>query len=30
MMFEGIVLIHELLTDNGSLYLHCAPNVSHS
>ncbi len=29
MMFGRLVLIHELLTDDGSLYLHCAPNVSH-
>ncbi|MBA3807632.1 MAG: site-specific DNA-methyltransferase [Solirubrobacterales bacterium] len=29
MMFSRIVLIHELLADDGSLYLHCAPNVSH-
>jgi adenine-specific DNA-methyltransferase len=29
MMFARLVLIHELLTDDGSLYLHCAPNVSH-
>jgi len=29
MMFSRLVLIHELLTDDGSLYLHCAPNVSH-
>ena len=29
MMFARLVLVHELLTDDGSLYLHCAPNVSH-
>ena len=29
MMYERIVLISELLADGGSLYLHCAPNVSH-
>ncbi len=29
MMLSRLVLIHELLTDDGSLYLHCAPNVSH-
>lgn len=29
MLFDRLVLIHELLTDDGSLYLHCAPNVSH-
>lgn len=28
-MYERLVLIHELLTSDGSLYLHCAPNVSH-
>ncbi|MGH2868282.1 MAG: site-specific DNA-methyltransferase [Solirubrobacteraceae bacterium] len=28
-MYERLVLIHELLTADGSLYLHCAPNVSH-
>ena len=29
MMFERLVLARELLTSDGSLYLHCAPNVSH-
>jgi len=29
MMYERLVLIHELLSEHGSLYLHCAPNVSH-
>jgi adenine-specific DNA-methyltransferase len=29
MMYERLVLLHELLTDDGALYLHCAPNVSH-
>jgi len=29
MMYERLVLIHDLLSDDGSLYLHCAPNVSH-
>ena len=29
MMYERLTLIHELLSDDGSLYLHCAPNVSH-
>lgn len=29
MMYERLVLIWELLADGGSLYLHCAPNVSH-
>jgi adenine-specific DNA-methyltransferase len=29
MVYSRLVLIHELLTDDGSLYLHCAPNVSH-
>jgi len=29
MMYERIVLLYELLTADGSLYLHCAPNVSH-
>jgi adenine-specific DNA-methyltransferase len=28
-MYERIVLIHELLSADGSMYLHCAPNVSH-
>jgi hypothetical protein len=28
MMFARLVLIYELLTADGSLYLHCAPNVS--
>ena len=29
MMYSRIVLIHELLADDGSFYLHCAPTVSH-
>jgi len=29
MMYSRLVLISELLSDDGSLYLHCAPNVSH-
>ena len=29
MMYERLALIYELLSDDGSLYLHCAPNVSH-
>ncbi len=29
MMYERLVLVWELLTDGGSFYLHCAPNVSH-
>jgi adenine specific DNA methylase Mod len=29
MMYERLVLIHELLAEDGTLYLHCAPNVSH-
>ena len=29
MLYERLVLIHELLADDGSLYLHCGPNVSH-
>ncbi len=29
MMYERVALIHELLSEDGSLYLHCAPNVSH-
>lgn len=29
MMYERLLLLHELLTDDGSMYLHCAPNVSH-
>jgi adenine-specific DNA-methyltransferase len=30
MMYSRIALIHELLADDGSLYLHCAPPVSHT
>lgn len=30
MMYPRLVLIHELLGDDGSLYLHCAPMVSHT
>ncbi len=29
MMYGRLALLHELLADDGSLYLHCAPNVSH-
>ncbi len=29
MLYERLVLIHELLASDGSFYLHCAPNVSH-
>jgi len=29
MVYERLVMIHELLADDGSFYLHCAPNVSH-
>ncbi len=29
MMLERLTLIRELLTGDGSFYLHCAPNVSH-
>lgn len=29
MMYERLVLVHELLAEDGALYLHCAPNVSH-
>ena len=30
MMYPRLVLIHELLAADGSLYLHCAPTVSHT
>ena len=30
MMYPRLVLIHELLGDDGSLYLHCEPTVSHT
>ena len=30
MIYSRLVLIHELLADDGSLYLHVGPNVSHS
>lgn len=30
MIYSRLVLIHELLADNGSLYLHVGPNVSHA
>jgi hypothetical protein len=30
MIYSRLVLIHELLADDGSLYLHLGPNVSHS
>lgn len=29
MMYERLLLIYELLAHDGSLYLHCAPTVSH-
>lgn len=29
MIYERLVLVHELLSTSGSFYLHCAPNVSH-
>ncbi len=29
MVYERVSLIHELLAETGSFYLHCAPNVSH-
>jgi adenine-specific DNA-methyltransferase len=29
MMYERLVLIRDLLAEDGSFYLHCAPNVSH-
>lgn len=29
MMYERLSLIHDLLTDDGSLYVHLGPNVSH-
>lgn len=29
MMYERLVLMHELLADDGSLYLRCGPQVSH-
>jgi adenine-specific DNA-methyltransferase len=29
MMYERVVLIWELLAEDGSFYLHCAPSVSH-
>jgi adenine-specific DNA-methyltransferase len=30
MMYPRLVLIHELLSEDGSLYLHCGPTVSHT
>lgn len=30
MMYPRIALVHELLSEDGSLYLHCAPTVSHT
>lgn len=30
MLYERIVLVHELLADDGSLYLHLGTNVSHA
>jgi adenine-specific DNA-methyltransferase len=30
MMYARIVLIHELLSEDGSLFLHCGPTVSHT
>ncbi len=29
MLYQRLVLLHELLSDRGSLFLHLAPNVSH-
>jgi adenine-specific DNA-methyltransferase len=29
MMYERLMLIHQLLADDGALYLHCGSNVSH-
>lgn len=29
MMYERLLMIHQLLSDQGSLYLHCASTVSH-
>jgi hypothetical protein len=29
MLYERLVLIHELLSEDGALYVHLAPNVSH-
>lgn len=29
MMYRRLALIRELLAEDGSMYLHCAPNVSH-
>jgi adenine-specific DNA-methyltransferase len=29
MLYERLVLMHELLSEDGSLYVHLAPNVSH-
>ena len=28
-MYERLILMKELLADNGSIYLHCDPNMSH-
>ena len=28
-MYERLILMRELLADNGSIYLHCDPNMSH-
>ena len=30
MLYERLVLIHELLSEDGALYVHLAPNVSHA
>ena len=30
MMYSRLALLHELLAEDGSLYLHCAPPVSHT
>lgn len=30
MMYARLVLIHELLSEDGSLFLHCGPTVSHT
>jgi len=30
MLYERLVLMHELLSEDGSFYVHLAPNVSHT
>jgi adenine specific DNA methylase Mod len=30
MMYPRLILVHDLLSEDGSLYLHCAPTVSHT